>query len=205
MVNILVVSTPRSGSSALISDINGQGEAIFGELLLPTCPVDLRSNLLVAPNPFEFLQRCGYQPSNTPGIAVEIYNPLDLEPVRRFTGFKIMSYHALKNLSFFFRCVINADKIVILVPASFKRQIISLAKVRAGGDAHYYASEDRPKNEKRVTAGMIFRSFLVVSVNNFLLHVNCIIFKLFFRRKILQGAQKDLSILAKQISGLNSE
>jgi hypothetical protein len=170
MINVLVVATPRSGSSALISDLDGQGDAIFGELLLPTSPLDLRSTLLSSLNPFEFLKCCGYIPSKIPGVAVVRVGPGDPVVPHRFSGFKIMAYHAFRNMPFFYRCVKYSDVIVTLKPISIKRQISSLAKISAGNHAHSYVQKSRVF-VKQPTFGHVLRSSLVIMVNNTLLYM----------------------------------
>lgn len=202
MINVLVLSTPRSGSSALISNIDGCGEAIFGELLLTTSPSKLRSKLLSNLNPFEVLKCCDYVPSNIPGVAAVRNTSGDMVFLQRFVGFKIMAYHALKNITFFIRCVKCSHVIVVLKPLSIRRQIISLAKIRAGNHAHYYVKKLSNDIGIKPSLGHIFVSFFVIFINNSLLFLNIAILKLFLHKKVVVGSQRDLKKLTDKILGL---
>lgn len=164
---ILIVASPRSGSSYLRSSIDGTNP-IFGEILLKTSTDPLSLELLtVEPRLlWDYLSTCDRSPSVVPG------NPsVAGRNFGHFVGVKVMGSEFFgRNFKRVLYLFLGADLIVFIRPVSFFRQIQSLYKIRMGGYAHYYVQgekvRDQHHNGSRVFDHKAYlKSFMVILVN----------------------------------------
>ena len=198
MIKVLVIATPRSGSSSLISNIDGHGSAIFGEILLPSFDQYFVNSLIASKHPFEFLLKVGWRPSTIPGVAAEPltqYEQFD----ERFIGFKVMALHVIKYPLLSIRSIINCDYIIFIRPCSFIRQIKSLARINDGQDPHYYANGSQNSTPKQVKFRSYIRSFIIISANNILLFLFRQLLQLFYGERVITGAQSNLDALRRVV------
>jgi hypothetical protein len=137
-IKIVLLASPRSGSSYLRSKIDGS-TPIYGELLLKKSK-DPISHVLQNVNPkqgWKSLLDSNRAPSITPGeksLSVAINSDI--------VGLKIMGADfLLKNRNIAFRLFQEANIVVFIKPISFRRQVISLLNIRMGGVAHHYLND----------------------------------------------------------------
>lgn len=164
---ILIVASPRSGSSYLRSSVDGTNP-IFGEILLKTSTDPLSLQLLnVEPRSlWDYLSTCDRSPSAVPG-----------EPSmagRNFghvVGVKVMGAEFLgRNYKRALHLFLGADLIVFIWPVSFFRQVWSLYRIRMGGSAHYYVQGEKGRDQHRhgsqaFVPRAFLKSFLVILAN----------------------------------------
>lgn len=198
-LRIVVLATPRSGSSYLRTRIDGS-RPIFGELLLKTSDDPLTASLRrVRPSEaWPLLATENRKPSDTPGAGSQS------GPNRApFVGLKIMASEFFnRNARMALSMLRDSDVIVVVTPLSLRKQIKSLYKIRQGGYAHYYVAGDKMAAPSKLAAAPDFRALLkciaVICANRTMLSA-IHLYARFLRPKIVVAAQRDFKPAQKEL------
>ena len=181
-IKIVLISSPRSGSSYLRTKIDGSN-AIFGEVLLKGSQDPLAKQLrkFYVKDIWTVINDSKLLPSDVPG---EPSNKGEI--VSNFIGLKLMAIDFFnKNFLKSFMLFLKADLLVFTIPKSPFKQIKSLAKIRSGGYAHYYVDEKKINQNSNLSNKNLILSFAIISANLFMQIIIFFVSKILLKRIVL--------------------